>query len=114
MQWLDQFTQTPFVPWPSEDIIRQGALAQIQVLIEQGIDPTSKNIDSAMDMKPDIYNGPSDAAILVDQQVEKASGGVAKEERDEAASGGVKSEKGGGEEEKPRVFGGLDLYVPEE
>jgi PAS domain-containing protein len=29
---------TQFVPWPSEETIRRGALASIQILVDQGVD----------------------------------------------------------------------------
>jgi hypothetical protein len=30
-----------FIPWPNEEVIRRGALASIQVLIDQGVDPAT-------------------------------------------------------------------------
>jgi hypothetical protein len=38
---LDPLAQLPFVPWPSQDIIRMGALAQIQGMLEEGRDPSA-------------------------------------------------------------------------
>ncbi|THW36223.1 hypothetical protein D6D22_07790 [Aureobasidium pullulans] len=38
---LDPLSQLPFVPWPSQDVIRMGALATIQGMIEDGTDPTT-------------------------------------------------------------------------
>lgn len=37
--WLDSFNNLPFEPWPSHGIIQQGALADIQRMIEDGRDP---------------------------------------------------------------------------
>lgn len=39
--WLESFNNLPFEPWPSHGIIQQGALADIQRMIEDGRDPTS-------------------------------------------------------------------------
>lgn len=39
--WLDSFNKLPFEPWPSHGIIQQGALADVQRMIEDGRDPTS-------------------------------------------------------------------------
>ncbi|KAA6410518.1 MAG: hypothetical protein FRX48_05940 [Lasallia pustulata] len=39
--WLDPGAQVAWGPWPSEEVIRRGALARIQVLLEQGVDPES-------------------------------------------------------------------------
>lgn len=30
-----------FIPWPSEETIRRGALSSIQVLVDQGVDPAT-------------------------------------------------------------------------
>lgn len=38
---LDPLSKLPFVPWPSQDIIRMGALAAIQGMLEDGRDPAS-------------------------------------------------------------------------
>lgn len=38
-RFLDPLTDTTFQPWPTEDKIRGGALAAIQVLMQQGVDP---------------------------------------------------------------------------
>lgn len=38
-RFLDPLTDMTFQPWPSEDNIRTGALAAVQNLTEQGIDP---------------------------------------------------------------------------
>lgn len=39
--WLESFNNLPFEPWPSHGIIQQGALADIQRMIEDGRDPSS-------------------------------------------------------------------------
>ena len=95
-----------WVPWPSEEVIRQGPLGQLQALMEQGVDP---------------------AAVPVEQGTEKgeAMEGVLKEEGiDKEVQNGrvnervVERESARGREvqrdEKPKVFGGLDLYNPDE
>jgi hypothetical protein len=38
---LDPLSQLPFVPWPSQEVIRMGALAAIQGMLEDGTDPTT-------------------------------------------------------------------------
>ena len=40
--WLDQMKNADFVPWPSHDLIRSGALGDIQGQIERGEDPWEK------------------------------------------------------------------------
>lgn len=39
--------QGEFLPWPSEETIRRGALAQIQVLIDEGKDPATWDPETA-------------------------------------------------------------------
>lgn len=93
------------VPWPSEEVIKRGALGNIQSLVEQGADP---------------------AAIKVKGQenVDEASKEVTREEKP-AADVGLRESAPRPQEivgmprdmprvEKPKVFGGLDLYDPDE
>lgn len=103
VQWLDPLsTQVPFVPWPSEDVIRRGALAQIQLMLEQGQDPNNV-ITSIAGEEMELASGD---AIVVDQpetiaaDLETPVGRVTQAERIV--------------EEKPKVFAGLDLYDPDE
>lgn len=103
VQWLDPLsTQVPFVPWPSEDVIRRGALAQIQLMLEQGEDPNNV-VTSSAGKEMELASGD---AIVVDKpetvaaDLETPLGRVMQAERLM--------------EEKPKVFEGLDLYDPDE
>lgn len=103
VQWLDPLsTQVPFVPWPSEDVIRRGALAQIQLMLEQGQDPNNVFTSTAgEDTEPasgDVIVANQPRAIAAD--LETPVGQVTQVERIM--------------EEKPKVFAGLDLYDPDE
>ena len=104
VQWLDPLTQIPFVPWPSEEVIRQGALAQVQVMLEHGLDPS--NVDTG-----EVEGIKHEAAE--DTVMEESHGGPSAWTNSNTsrplANGVLKSQ----EEEKPKVFGGLDLYDPE-
>jgi hypothetical protein len=41
-EWLNPLNgEAPFVPWPTEETIRRGALASIQILLNQGVDPAT-------------------------------------------------------------------------
>lgn len=106
IQWLDPLTQIPFVPWPSEDVIRQGALAQIQVMLDQGIDPSSTNGGGEA---AKVIRG--DDATSADRPVDKVFEGASDGLNREANTRAPQIEK---KEEKLKVFGGLDLYDPEE
>ena len=102
VQWLDPLsTQIPFVPWPSEDVIRRGALAQIQLLLEQGQDPNNA-VTSIVGEET-----ASADAIVVDQP-----GGVRAADLETPVGRVTHVERT--REEKPKVFAGLDLYDPDE
>ena len=90
-----------FVPWPSEEVIRQGALGQVQILLEQGIDPTtveSEGLKQTEDLSQEAEQRKDDAAPQDGQRPQQ----------DAPMSREVPRE------EKPKVFGGLDLYDPDE
>ncbi|KAL9039137.1 MAG: hypothetical protein Q9214_004998 [Letrouitia sp. 1 TL-2023] len=93
VQWLDPMAKFQFVPWPREEVIKRGALAQIQVMLEQGVDPTG------MEHK--------DEDIVKEEAREDVE--MATEPMDNVAvEGGRKIDR---REEKPKVFKGLDLDV---
>jgi len=41
----------PFVPWPTEEAIRKGALASIQVLLDQGVDPITFDPEKSAELE---------------------------------------------------------------
>lgn len=47
-EWLNPLAQSAeFAPWPSEETIRRGALAQIQLLVDEGKDPATWDPEKA-------------------------------------------------------------------
>lgn len=38
---LDPLSRLPFYPWPTPEVIREGALSDIQVMLETGVDPST-------------------------------------------------------------------------
>ena len=100
-QWLDPSAQMPFVPWPTEEVIRRGALAQIQVMLEQGIDPAEAPKELQEETKPEVE---------VDIKHEGDVAAPVRRESTSAGPGRVDMKR----EEKPAVFGGLDLYDPDD
>lgn len=107
IQWLDPLKQIPFVPWPSEDIIRQGALAQIQVMLDQKIDPSDISIGVDKAVK-DETNAEARVAATTGQVNTHDSVDIAKLNTENGIANVEQRE------EKPKVFGGLDLYDPDE
>jgi len=106
VEWLDPLNQIPFVPWPSEEVIKRGALVQIQAMLEQGIDPAgvgSGGDEAVKEMRDaDVKHEGEHMTGVVDGHDEVSRPPV---------SGPVQIER---KEEKPKVFGGLDLYDPDE
>lgn len=95
-KWLDPLKQIPFVPWVTDETIKRGALAEIQSMVENGEDP-----EDAGAKGPEEEKG---------ERMEIENSGEAG-----GREGGVGVEGGTGmqREEKPKVFGGLDLYDPD-
>jgi hypothetical protein len=53
-QWLPMLNpeeNMPFLPWPSEDTIRRGALASIELLINKGIDPATFDPEKSAELE---------------------------------------------------------------
>lgn len=93
-KWLEPLMQIPFVPWVSEDVMKRGALAQIQGMLERGEDPTETKEVKA-DQSEDDMEELQDEIGLADEKVRTGERQIRKED-------------------KPAVFGGLDLYDPDE
>lgn len=107
MRWLDPLKQIPFVPWPSEEVIRQGALAHIQAMLDQNIDPSNADVSGNKVTKHEIDTEAEVGEISSDE----VARGITNAVKGNAENGIVKAEK---RDEKPKVFGGLDLYDPDE
>ncbi|MCJ1477399.1 hypothetical protein MMC13_006070 [Lambiella insularis] len=100
--WLEPLMAMPYLPWPSEEVIRRGALSSLTARIESGDDLLGGN-------------GTGDAAEgMVHEQavgMERTNGTT------ENGAGTVErglSRKTEMEKPKPSVFAGLDLYDPDE
>ena len=96
-KWLDPLTQIHFVPWVNDETIRRGALAEIQSMVERGEDPENERLGESEEEKGETME-------------------TGKSEDAAGTEGGVNSDIGVGTQkraEKPKVFGGLDLYDPD-
>ena len=93
-KWLDPLTQIPFVPWVNDETIHRGALAEIQRLMEKGDDPETVGTRGEDDRGETMEVGKSEDEVVKE-------GGLSAEGESAAQR----------REEKPKVFGGLDLYV---
>lgn len=98
-QYLDASTGIQFTPWPSEDIIKRGALARIQGMMERG---------------EDIEGG---GRLSIDEMEVEEEGMEAEQSKQDLGSTAKSSAERAParrKEEAPKVFGGLDLYDPDE
>ena len=101
-KWLEPLLQIQHVPWVSDDLMKRGALAQIQAMMERGEDPASKKTEGAKDVVGDI---------------ERTGEGVEKAENEDVRGAKIVGTKRDEQRQdrrvtKPAVFGGLDLYDP--
>ncbi|KAI4196646.1 MAG: hypothetical protein LQ348_002262 [Seirophora lacunosa] len=103
MQWLNPQAQIPFTPWPTEDVIKRGALGQIQVMLEQGVDP------GAGDAPEKGAEGGVEHAGEEHTQVAGRGGEAPREAGEGRPERGERRPEGQRREEKPKVFKGLDL-----
>ena len=106
VQWLDPLNQIPFVPWPSEEVIKRGALAQIQVMQDQGVDPASiaqkeRKIEEMEDAKMDMSDGGRLSNGDLDGNRANEYIPDVPKERERVV-------------QKPKIFDSLDLYDPDE
>lgn len=100
-QWLDPWTGVQFTPWPGEEVIKRGALGEIQAMVERGVDPATAGMEGVM-------GGENEGEREEEEDVNM--GGAAKGAVGQAQM--MRAQKR--EEEEPKVFGGLDLYDPDE
>ena len=96
-KWLDPLTQIPFVPWVNDEVIKRGALAEIQSMVERGEDPGNVGVGVSEGVKKETVEIGHDGDVV-------------------RTESGINADKGTGvhkREERPKVFGGLDLYDPD-
>ena len=94
-KWLDPLTQIPFVPWVTDETIKRGALAEIQSAIERGEDPGNVGAGGSEGDKGET--------------MEIGDGDAVGRESGVGTDGGMGMQR----EDRPKVFGGLDLYDPD-
>lgn len=51
--YFNTANEAMFVPWPNEEAIRRGALASIQVLLDQGVDPWTFDPEKSAELEAD-------------------------------------------------------------
>jgi len=112
-EWLNPHSGgPPFVPWPTEETIRRGALASIQVLLDQGVDPATFDPEKSAELEAERKRLELEVeARKAEQEAEKAR--LEEERREEmrrrqSVSAGLVS-GASHKEEQPAVFTGLHI-----
>ena len=131
-----------YVPWPTDDVIRRGALARIQAVLESGQDPATVDVpamdEAALNQGPGglgqgtqegLLRAGDDGGAVEDggpvgvESGDRASRGpVGKTPRDDILVTPTEAPASRAPRpvvqlqpvEQPAVFGGLDLYDPDE
>jgi hypothetical protein len=113
-EWLNPLSGgPPFVPWPTEEKIRQGALASIQVLLDQGVDPATFDPERSAELEAERKRLEVEAeARKAEQEAERAR--LEEERREEmrrrqSVSTGLMTGAPAREEQQTAVFTGLDI-----
>ncbi|KFZ18934.1 hypothetical protein V501_00937 [Pseudogymnoascus sp. VKM F-4519 (FW-2642)] len=109
-EWLNPHNSAPgFVPWPTEETIRRGALASIQVLIDQGEDPATFDPERSAELEASRKRLEEEAERAKEEQQEAERARQEQRMREEHARREAMGAAGQRVEEKPKVFTGLDL-----
>jgi hypothetical protein len=115
--WLNPLNDgLPFVPWPAEETIRRGALASIQILLDQGTDPATFDPEKSAELEAERQKLEEEA------EIKKAQEEQAKRERDQRAREEMQRRQSVGtslggatrQENKPAKFQMLDLDMDED
>jgi hypothetical protein len=101
-QFLNPSADVPFIPWPSEETIRRGALASIQILVDQGVDPAMFDPEKSAELEAERKRVVEEEDQLREQERARLEEERRREmERRMSASGTLPSER---REEQPKVF----------
>lgn len=102
--WLEHPERLPFVPWPAEDVIRRGGLGQIQSMVEQGKDPTKVlgPAEQEAENKRLAEEEECERQEREDREIED------RRRRESMIAAGSR------QQQAPAVFGGLDMYDPDD
>jgi hypothetical protein len=102
-QFLNPLADSPFIPWPTEETIRRGALASIQVLLDQNIDPATFDPGKSAELEAERKRLAEEEDRAREEQKAKAEEERRREmERRMSVSGAAAAP--GREQERPSVF----------
>jgi hypothetical protein len=121
-EWLNPLASAPsFVPWPTEETIKRGALASIQILLDQGIDLATYDPERAVELEAErqrleTQKEAEREALELEKERERERERIERiemereraERRENEGLLGVGAGVGGGS--NPAVFMGLDMF----
>ncbi|PBP24781.1 Mediator of RNA polymerase II transcription subunit 4 [Diplocarpon rosae] len=100
-QYLNPSTEIPFFPWPSEEAIRKGALASLQILVDQGVDPATFDPEKSAELEAERKRIMEEEDALREQErMDREDARRREMERRMSVSGSVPASG----EEQPKVF----------
>ena len=102
LQFLNPTEERPFMPWPSEEYIRKGALASIQILLDQGVDPSTFDPEKSTELEAERRRVMEEEDRAREQERARSEEDRRREtERRLSVSGNLPGER---MTEKPKVF----------
>lgn len=110
--WLDPDAAvgaTPFMPWPSEDVIRSGALSRIQAALEKDQDPSGMDLTGGALMEAPQADFAHEEEPKIAQPLRNDDVPKRAERKRDNARQPVKAKAA-----EEQGFGSFDLYDPEE
>lgn len=101
-QYLNPGAEIPFIPWPSEEAIRKGALASIQILLDQGVDPATFDPERSAELEEERKKVAEEKDRAMEEQRVRVEEDRRREmERRMSVSGAAAAPRG---DEGPKVF----------
>lgn len=102
-QYLNSSTEIPFIPWPTEETIRKGALASIQVLLDKDIDPATFDPEKSSELEAERKRIAEEEDRMREEQKAQLED-INKKEMERRASASGLAATNRTEQERPRVF----------
>jgi len=100
--YLNPPADAPFIPWPTEETIRRGALASIQILVDQGVDPATFDPEKSAELEAERKRIVEEEDMMREQERARMDEERRREmERRMSVSGSMGGER---REEQPKVF----------
>lgn len=103
-QYLNSSAEIPFIPWPTEESIRKGALASIQVLLDQGTDPTTFDPEKSAELEAERKRIAEEEDRMKEEQKAQMEEINRREMERRTSTSGPAATQSRVEAERPKVF----------